>query len=72
MKMQSDSTTATATAQVPERVPAVERAEANLRAALRLLQVEPLEVGDVVTVEQLIGFALTDLGESQETKAARG
>lgn len=66
--MQNDSTTATARAQVPERVPADERARANVRAAARLLD-SYAGVGDLTTAGRLIQMAIDDLKEVEEKKA---
>lgn len=68
--MQSDSTTATAKAQAPERVPADERARANVKAAARLLD-SYAGVGDLATAARLIQMAIDDLREA-EKKAAAG
>lgn len=51
------------TAQKPiEGAEPVERAKANLRAALTLLD-EPLEDANMAMVNRLVGFALADLAE---------
>jgi hypothetical protein len=63
--MHNDSTAARPAAQVPERAPAVERAKANLRGALRVLGEEPFEAADALLVERLISLALADLREAE-------
>jgi hypothetical protein len=72
MKMQSDSTTGAATPQVGERAPAIERARANLKGALRVLSEEPFGTADAVLVEQLINFALADLVEATADENGAG
>lgn len=67
--MQSDSTTATARAQAPDRAPAADRARANVRAAARLLD-SYAGVGDLATAARLIQMAIDDLREVEEKETA--
>lgn len=69
--MQSDSTTAAARAQTPERAPAEERVRANVRAAARLLD-SYNGVGDLATAARLIQMAIDDMKEAEKKEAAGG
>ena len=53
----------------PERVPASERARANLKASVRLLD-SYAGVGDLATAARLIQMAIDGLREAEEKEAA--
>jgi hypothetical protein len=67
--MQQNVITQPTAQRTPKRAEPVERAKANLRAALRLLD-KPLDAAEMLTVNKLVGFALADLAEVEPPERA--